>query len=132
MPQLSEQHRKFLSEPHHGIVTTLRSDGSPHSTVVWVDVDDDGVSYNTQAGRVKADNVERDARGALLVIDAADPYRWIAVDGPVEVTTDGARDQIDRLAQKYTGADRFGGHVPDQDRLSVRIRPAHVTAKGLN
>jgi PPOX class probable F420-dependent enzyme len=129
MPELNEQHRKFLSEPHFGIVTTLRADGSPHSTVVWVDVDDDGVVYNTQAGRTKADNVERDPRAAVLVIDAEDSGRWIAVDGPVEVTSEGAREHADELAVKYTGA-AFTG--PTENRLIVRITPAHVTAFGLD
>ena len=38
---------EFLENPFVGVVTTLRRDGSPQSTVVWVDVDDDGVSFNT-------------------------------------------------------------------------------------
>ena len=129
MPELTEQHRKFLSEPHHAIVTTLRSDGSPQSTVVWMDVDDDGVWFNTQAGRVKSDNMQRDPRAALLVIDAADPYRWLAIDGPAIVTPDPGEEQIEHLSQKYTGA-AFGG--PRDRRLNVRIEPAHITANGLD
>jgi PPOX class probable F420-dependent enzyme len=129
MPGLNETQRKFLSEPHHAIVTTLRSDGSPQSTVVWMDVDETGVWFNTQAGRVKADNMERDARAAILVIDAADPYRWLAIDGPAIVTPDPGEEQIEHLSQKYTGA-AFGG--PRDRRLTVRIEPAHVTANGLD
>ena len=32
--------REFLRNPFVGVVTDLRPDGSPHSTVVWVDVED--------------------------------------------------------------------------------------------
>ncbi len=44
MATLDEKARKFLEQPFVGEVTTLRQDGSPHTTVVWVDVDDEGVS----------------------------------------------------------------------------------------
>ena len=132
MPELTDAQRRFLEQPFHGIVTTLRRDGSPHSTVVWVDVDDDGASFNTQEGRTKADNLDADARVGLLVIDPDDPYRWLAIDGPVEVTAEGANEQIDRLAKKYTGNDRFGGYVPGKARLTVRIRPVHVHAVGID
>jgi len=51
---LKEKERQFLDEnPFVGIVTTLRDDGSPHSTVVWVDVEDGKVSFNTARGRAK-------------------------------------------------------------------------------
>jgi Pyridoxamine 5'-phosphate oxidase len=38
---LTDSQRAFLEQPFYGAVTTLRSDGSPHTTVVWVDVDDE-------------------------------------------------------------------------------------------
>jgi len=129
VPGLTEQQRTFLSETHFGVVTTLRADGSPHSTVVWVDVDADGVWFNTMAGRTKSDNMERDARAALLVLDENDPHRWIAVDGPIEIVPDPTVADADRLAYKYDGKP-FGG-IRDR-RITVRIRPAHITAFGLD
>jgi hypothetical protein len=41
MAKLKEKQEQFLAEnPFVGTVTTLRPDGSPHSTIVWVDVED--------------------------------------------------------------------------------------------
>jgi uncharacterized pyridoxamine 5'-phosphate oxidase family protein len=55
MAKLDEKPRKFLDEtPNVGVATTLREDGSPHSTIVWVDVDDGKVSFNTARGRAKS------------------------------------------------------------------------------
>ena len=51
--QLTEKQKQFLDNPYVGVVTTLREDGSPHSTVVWVGVDDDGVTVNTAWPRAK-------------------------------------------------------------------------------
>ena len=51
MPKLTDEQREFLANPYVGTATTLRSDGSPHNTVVWVDVDGDTVLFNTAEGR---------------------------------------------------------------------------------
>jgi len=51
--KLTTAQRAFLEQPYVGIVTDLRPDGTPHSTVVWVDVDDEGVSINTAWPRAK-------------------------------------------------------------------------------
>src|SRR5205809_393505 len=42
MAALTDKQREFLDQPYVGEVTTLRDDGSPHTTVVWVDTDTDG------------------------------------------------------------------------------------------
>jgi PPOX class probable F420-dependent enzyme len=127
---LTDEQRRFLAEPNYGVVTTLREDGSPHSTVVWVDVDDDGSpSFNTARGRVKPSNLERDPRVSLLVVGAGDFYRWLSLDGRVELRAEGAREQIDRLSRRYDG--KPWTYVEGQDRVTVRILPERVTAYGL-
>jgi PPOX class probable F420-dependent enzyme len=129
---LSGEQRAFLEQPFYGAVTTLRPDGSPQTTVVWVDVDDDGVMFNTASGRAKPRHLERDPRVSLIVIDPEDPYRWLAVDGRAELATEGADEQIDKLAKKYLGQDRYTSHKPGQHRITVRIHPEHVEAYGLD
>ena len=96
MAKLEEKPRKFLEEsPYVGVVTTLREDGSPHSTIVWVDVEGDKVSFNTALGRAKPKHLEHDPRASLVMVDPSDSYKWVAVSGPVEVTEEGADAQID-------------------------------------
>ncbi len=132
--KLTEGQRQFLEEnAFAGVATTLRADGSPHSTIVWVDVLDDGApSFNTVRGRAKERHLERDPRVALLVVDPNDAYRWLAIDGRVELTEDGADAQIDKLAQKYLGQDTYPWRKPEQTRVLVRIHPEHVNAYGLD
>lgn len=129
---LSEAERDFLRQPIAGAVTTLRPDGSPHTTVVWVDVDDDGVSFNTAAGRAKPRHLDGDPRVSLIVVDPQDAYRWVSIDGRAELTTEGADDQIDRLAKKYLGRDEYPWRKPEEERISVRIHPQHVESTGLD
>ena len=90
MAKLEEKPRKFLDEsPYVGVVTTLREDGSPHSTIVWVDVEGDKVSFNTARGRAKPKHLEHDPRASLLMVDPNDAFKWVAVSGPAELTEEG-------------------------------------------
>jgi len=132
MATLDDKAKKFLEQPYVGTVTTLRQDGSPHSTIVWVDVDDDGLSFNTAAGRAKPRHLERDPRVSLLVVDPEDTYKWVSISGTAELTTDDADDQIDRLAKKYLGQDEYPWRKPEEQRLKVRIRPEHVDSYGFD
>lgn len=132
MAKLSASQLEFLEQPFVGIATTLRADGSPHNTVVWVDVEDGAPSFNTALGRVKPTNLERDPQVGLTVVDPNDGYRWIAVDGRAELTTDGADRQIDKLAKKYLGKDEYPFRKAEETRVKVRITPVHVTAYGLD
>jgi len=131
MKTLSAAQKTFLESPFVGVVTDLRPDGSPHSTVVWVDVDDEGASFNTAWPRAKPRYLANDPRVSLTVIDPEDPYRWISVEGMVTLTSEGADDQIDRLAKKYAGLDSYPWHKPEETRVSVRITPTRIESQGL-
>ena len=126
---LTENQLAFLDGANYGIVTTLRADGSPQSTMVWVERDGESVGFNSARGRVKPANLERNPRVAILVT-APDFYHWIAVEGRAELTTDGAEEQIDRLSRKYDG--KPWSYVEGQRRVRVRVVPERVTSYGVD
>jgi PPOX class probable F420-dependent enzyme len=133
MAKLEEKPRKFLDDsPYVGVVTTLREDGSPHSTIVWVDIEGDEVSFNTALGRAKPKHLEHDPRASLLMVDPNDAFKWVAVSGPVEMTQDGADAQIDKLAKKYLGKDEYPWRNPEETRVKVLIKPEKVDASGFD
>ena len=132
MAAFDDKAKTFLEQPFVGTVTTLRPDGSPHSTIVWVDVDENGPSFNTASGRAKPRHLERDPRVSLLVVDPEDSYKWLAVSGRAELTTEGADDQIDKLAKKYLGQDEYPWRKPEEQRLRVRIQPERIDSYGLD
>ena len=133
MGVLTEKERRFLAEnPFVGVLTDLREDGSPHSTVVWVDVEDGKVSFNTAFGRAKPKHLEHDPRASLLVVDPEDPYKWVAVTGHTELTEQGADEQIDKLAKKYLGKDEYPWRKPEEKRVKVFIEPEQVESRGLD
>jgi len=126
---LSPEQIALLNEPHIAQVVTLMADGSPQISPVWVDTDGADVLINTALGRVKTDNMERDGRVAVGVYDADNPTtRVVNIRGHVtEITENGADAHIDKLARKYTGAEGYGNHIPEQTRVIVRISPDNIT-----
>jgi PPOX class probable F420-dependent enzyme len=128
MVTLPEEARKLLDAPTFATVTSINPDGGPQSTVVWVRTDGDDVLFSTVKGRRKPRNFERDPRASLLVIDPADPYRYVEVRGRVTMTDDPEGALIEELSQKYRG--RSWEDKPGAERLIVRIRPERVTVRG--
>jgi PPOX class probable F420-dependent enzyme len=125
---LTDEQARLLRDPNFATVGTLNPDGSQQLTIVWIDWDGEHVLFNTAAGRAKPRNLERDPRVSVLVADGEDGYRWVAVRGMAEQTTEGADEHIDKLARKYTG-DGWQPK-PGEQRLLVRFRPEHVSAYG--
>ena len=120
--QLTDAALDLLGRASPGVLTTLLPDGSPHSTEVWVDADGDQVLVNSVDTHRKVRNVRRDPRVALVVIDPENGSRHVALRGRVvEVTPEGARDHIEKLALRYLGGPYpwFGGR--DQTRVLLRI-----------
>ena len=132
MATLTREQKTFLEHPYVATVTTLREDGSPHATVVWVDTDGDEVLVNTVIGRAKERHLRRDPRVSVTVVDPQDAYKWISVTGRGELTTDGAAAHIDKLAKKYLGEDKYPWRGPDERRVTVRITPEKVDAFGFD
>ena len=132
MRKLTASERAFLENPFVGIVTTLQQDGTPQSTVVWVDVDDEGVSVNTAYGRVKPRNLARDPRLSLVVVDPGDPSRWFKLSGAGTLVDEGADEQIDRLSKKYTGREVYASRQPGEQRVTVRIAPDRILSRGID
>ena len=132
MRDITANERAFLENPFVGVVTTLQRDGAPQSTVVWVDVDDEGVSVNTAYGRVKPRNLARDPRISLVVVDPEDAYRWLKLAGTATLADEGADAQIDRLSKKYTGRDVYASRQPGEQRVSVRITPDRILSRGID
>lgn len=123
--------KEFLDNPYVATVTTLRADGSPHTTVVWMETDRDALWFNTARNRAKARHIEADPRVSLTVVDPENSYRWVSITGRAELVDDGADAQIDRLAKKYLGKDEYPWRSAEEQRVGVRIVPERVEVVGI-
>ncbi|WP_239103433.1 PPOX class F420-dependent oxidoreductase [Microbispora corallina] len=127
--KLTEELIALLRRPSTCYLATTMPDGSPQLTQTWVDTDGEHILVNTVQTHVKTRNVDRDPRVALAVSDPDQPSRYVQVRGRVvKVTTDGAADHIEALAQKYLGGPYpwFGGR--DQVRVIFVIEPERIVS----
>ena len=121
----------LLRRPSVCFLATTMPDGSPQLTQTWVDTDGEHVLINTVEGYQKVRNVARDPRVAVSVLDPDNPFRYYSVRGRVIAsTTDGAAENIDELAHKYTGRPYawYGGR--DQVRVLLTISADHLHVMG--
>lgn len=127
MAKLSKQQAQLFLGRNFGHVGTIRPDGSPHVTPVWVDYDGEHVVFNTAVGRAKYEYLERDPRVTVEVQNMEDPYDYVMVSGRAELEVgEKAEKHIDKLAKKYRGVEVYPSHDPDQPRVLVRVTPELV------
>jgi len=132
MAKLNDAQVEFLSNAYYGVDATIRADGSPHHTVVWVDTDNGDVVFNTAEGRAKPKNLRANPNVALTVVDPANGYHWVSVSGKAELYHDGADPHIDKLAKKYLDADSYPFRKEDEVRVIVRIHADRVETAGFD
>jgi hypothetical protein len=126
-----EKYLDLFQKKSFGAFTTLMPDGSPQTTPVWVDLKDGDIWVNSALGRQKDKNVRRDARVAVTIIDADNPYRYVEVRGKVkEITQTGADAHIDAMAKKYLGQDKYPFRQPGEERVIYKIAIAKAVPMG--
>lgn len=134
MVTIPNTHVDLLQTPVHGVLTTIMPDGTPQSSLVWVDYDGECVLLNTTLERQKGRNMQSNPKVTILVMDPKDSTRWVEVRGHVsEIAQDGAEDHADTLTQRYcTNKLHFYGDVypieqkQKETRVIVKIRPVKV------
>ena len=130
MPRLNEQQAQLFLDKNFGALATIREDGTPHVTPVWVDYDGEHVVFNTATGRAKWRHMRRDPRVTIEVTSMENPYEYVTVIGTAELEeSEEANHHIDKLSEKYTGNPKFQSHKPNERRVIVRITPERVFPK---
>jgi PPOX class probable F420-dependent enzyme len=110
---------------------TVMPDGSPQVTPVWFMYKDGKFIVNTARGRVKDRNMTKNAKVALSITDPDNPYSHVSLRGTiVNVTENGADANIDALAKKYLGQDKYPFRQPGEVRVMYEIEPISVSAMG--
>lgn len=126
--KLNERARAILHSNTFAHVAAVDPARRPHVTPVWVEVEKDTVWFNTIRGRVKERLLPLHAPVALSAVDPENPYQYVQVRGRVaERRTVGADADIDYLAQKYLGKEKYPFRQPGEERITIVIAPEQVT-----
>ena len=131
---IPDTHLDLLQSPVHGVLTTLMPDGTPQSSIIWVDYDGQYVLINTTLERQKGRNMQSNPKVTVLVVDPNDSGRWVEVRGHVkEITRQNAEQHADKLTQRYCHNRRhfYGDIYPVEQkqretRVIVKVQPLKV------
>ena len=116
----------ILNGKNFATVATVMPDGSPEATLVWIETDGTYIYFNTALHRLKARNLQRDPRVAVVVYDCNEPYRDVlAIKGRAELILEGANEHIDKLSRMYEGK-AFDNFRPGQTRVIVKVTPERI------
>jgi PPOX class probable F420-dependent enzyme len=127
MAAIPDEAKHLFENKDFAHVATINSDGSPQVSTVWIGIDGDLVTFNTAEGRVKTDNLHNNPNVAISIHAQDNPYENLIIQGTVvEMTQDGADDDIDALAKRYLDADSYPFRQPGEERVLVKIEPQKV------
>lgn len=131
MAAIPEKYLDLLQKKAFLQLATLMPDGSPQVSPVWFEYDGTHILINSAKGRVKDNNMRRDARVGMDIVDPDNPYRHISIRGRVgEITERGADDHIDKLTKKYIGQDKYPYRGQGEVRVIYKIKPESTFAMG--
>lgn len=128
---IPDSHLDLVTGQSFAHVATIGPDGEPQSTPVWIDGDAQKIRFSQTTGRQKYENVRRDPRVAMSMIDLENPYRYLEIRGKVsDISDDQDNAFIDSLAKKYMGVDTYPNHQPGDHRVIVTVDVEHTTKMG--
>jgi PPOX class probable F420-dependent enzyme len=133
MKSIPESHQDLLQDRKKAFVylATLMADGRPQVTPVWFSTEGEHILINTAEGRVKDRNMRARGRVALCIVDPEDPYRYLQIQGRVDMFTPvGADAHIDALNFKYHGVRKYQNRKPGEKRILYKILPEKIDAHG--
>jgi PPOX class probable F420-dependent enzyme len=123
MADLTDAQIELLRGQNFAVVATLKPDGSPQTSVVWIDTDGEHVIFNTRNDRAKGKHLRRDPRVSVTVFDADGAYRYFEVEGIASLEVEGANEHIHELSRKYNNGADF--HTPE-NRVIVKVKPRRI------
>jgi PPOX class probable F420-dependent enzyme len=124
MTDFPESHRDLL-DAQTATLATIDDDGFPQLTEVWFLHDDGELKLSLNSGRRKTRNLRRRPECSLLVLDLANPYRYLEVRGRARVEPDDDGAFGSKVGAKY-GTDIREYDQPGESRVVVTIEPLKI------
>jgi PPOX class probable F420-dependent enzyme len=124
------ERQEFLADLHVGVLGIERTDGPPLVVPVWYSYEPGGdVEVLTSASSLKGRLAAVAGRASLCAQQEALPYKYVSVEGAVEVVAldaNASSAAIEPMAIRYLGEELGRGYAASSvgpDDILLRLRP---------
>jgi PPOX class probable F420-dependent enzyme len=128
MPAIPDSHRDLLDVPV-ATLATIGGDGRPQLSEVWFHVEGDNIKLSLNTARQKTKNLQRNPGCGLLILDLANPRRYVEIRGDAVIQPNPDRAFANRVGAEY-GVDLIKMDNPGESRVVVTISPVRVRSWG--
>lgn len=122
---------EFISEYRWASLTTLRTSGSPVSSLVAYARDGDELVVSTPGFAFKCKSIERDSRVNLCIFNNEEPFNFVSIEGRARIERKDLVRNTRLVFQRIQDTDfqepeDLEGWLQDQQRVIIRIIPERV------
>ena len=133
--QIPDSAKAVLTSGRLAHLTTIRRDGRPHTTIVWVGLDGDEIVIGKLFEDHKVRHIRRDPRVSLSMEaeghEMGTLQRYLVVEGEARITEGGAPALLRELAQRYVGPGTEFPPMPDPpEGFVIHVTPTRVRGIG--
>jgi PPOX class probable F420-dependent enzyme len=129
MTSIPDSHRDLLNA-QIAVLGTIGASGRPQLSAIWFLAEGDTVKLSLNTARQKVKNLQGNPGASLLIVDPANPYRYLELRGDAEISPDPDYVFADKVGAKYGGADLRERDKPGDTRVVVTINPTRVVVWG--
>jgi PPOX class probable F420-dependent enzyme len=129
-PEIPDSHKDLLGA-QVGVLGTIGASGRPQLSATWFLAEDGTVKISLNTARQKVKNLRANPKASFLIIDPANPFKYVELRGEAEIAPDDDYAFADKVGAKY-GADLRTMDKPGEVRVVVTIKPARVVTWGGN
>jgi len=136
---LDESYRSLLEKSVTATLATIKRNGLPQLTPIWIAHDGTHILVNTKKGRLKDRNMRERADVAILCVNPENPYHWMAINGKVVETIEEtdpvkgrqATDNVNEMDKRYINTPPYPLRDPKGEvRVLFKVRPTYVMTFG--
>ena len=111
-----EKREAFLAETRVGVFSVADGERGPLAVPVWYAYEPGGVlRFTTGGGTRKAACLRRAGRASLCVQSESWPYRYVSVEGHVEIGKPDHDRDVASVARRYFGAERAAAYLRETE-----------------
>jgi PPOX class probable F420-dependent enzyme len=126
MTEIPQSHADLL-DANFATLATISHDGTPHQTEIWFLHEDGHIKISLNSSRAKTKHLLARPQCSLMILDLANPYRYVDLRGTARIEPDDNYGFADRVGAKYD-SDLRQHDGPGDSRVVITIEPSSVFA----